>query len=205
MSRQDGTPLDALLEANRHRMVAARQADPGLFRELEAGQRSVALWIGCADSRVSETWLTGARPGTLFVHRNIAATVHPDDPSLQAFLQYGLEVLEIRHLVVCGHLGCGGLVASIDPATRDPARRWLAPVRDLWRRSGLADRQDLPLDERLDLLAVLHVRQQVESLRACPAVRSTRPELHGWLVDLSTGLLLDAASELERAGVHLSG
>jgi carbonic anhydrase len=187
------TPQD-LLEAN---VAWARErvaADPDYFRRLVGLQAPDFFWIGCSDSRVPANVITGLEPGEVFVHRNVANLVYPADLNCMTALQFAVETLEVEHIIVCGHYGCGGVRAVLDGSQRGLAEHWLAPVHDLYRQhqdelSRLAD------DEaRVDRLCELNVIAQVKSLRESPIMkkarqRENRPTVHGWIYRLGDGLL----------------
>src|SRR5438874_12245663 len=120
------------LLANNHAWAARQiEHEPGFFERLCAIQAPEYLWIGCADSRVPANEIVGLAPGELFVHRNVANVVAPDDTNCAAVVQYAVEVLAIRHIIVCGHYGCGGVEAALGGPLHGPIDRWLQHVRDV--------------------------------------------------------------------------
>jgi carbonic anhydrase len=177
---------------------AARQVarDPRFFERLCAIQKPDYLWIGCADSRVPANEIVGLPPGQLFVHRNIANLVRPDDANGMAVVQYAVDYLQVPHLIVTGHHHCGGVQAAFGPAAADPLEGWIAPIRGLRRRHA-GELEALPDDDaRLDRLCELNVQEQVRELSNLPTVlnawsRGQPLAIHGWVYDLRDGLLRD--------------
>jgi carbonic anhydrase len=189
------TPED-LLEANARWSQERVAADADYFRRLVALQAPEFLWIGCSDSRVPANVITGLEPGEVFVHRNVANLVYPADLNCMTVLEFAVETLRVKHIIVCGHYGCGGVRAVLDGSQHGLAEHWLAPVSDLYRqhRDELAR---LPDDEtRVDRVCELNVIAQVRSLCESPIVqkarqRSSLPTVHGWIYRLSDGRLAD--------------
>jgi carbonic anhydrase len=188
--------LDDLLVNNR--LWASRQTarDPQFFGRLCDIQTPDYLWIGCADSRVPANEIVGLAPGELFVHRNVANVVAPDDTNCVAVVQYAVEVLAIRHIIVCGHYGCGGVEAALGGPLHGPIDRWLQHVRDV--RSVHASELDQIRDpaDRWRRLCELNVAEQVRQTIRIPAVREAwhrgrQLAIHGWIYDLRDGLLRD--------------
>jgi carbonic anhydrase len=171
-------------------------ADRDYFRNLSALQAPEFLWIGCSDSRVPANVITGLEPGEVFVHRNVANLVYPADLNCMSVLQFAVDTLKVRHIIVCGHYGCGGVRAVLDGSQSGLVEHWLAPVRDLYRqhRDELAA---LPSAEaRVDRVCELNVRAQVESVRHSPIVlaaweRGQPLAVHGWIYSLGDGRLRD--------------
>jgi carbonic anhydrase len=157
------------------------------------------VWIGCSDSRVPSEEITGAEPGELFVHRNVANIVMPTDINMLSVVQYAIEALNIKHIIVCGHYNCGGVKSALTAHTADPINLWLQPLRDLYgmnRREidSIADEQG-----RWDRLVEINVRAQVRSLTKTAIIerawqRQQGPEIHGWVYDLRTGVLNELVS-----------
>jgi len=188
--------LSHLFENNRAWSERIRRIDPEFFARLSRQQRPRYLWIGCADSRVPANEITGTAPGEIFVHRNVANLVAAGDTNCMAVVQYAVEVLNVRHLIVCGHYGCGGVRAVLERATAQIAHvdRWLTPLRHLASRCA-AELDALPdIDERANRLCELNVIEQVERLGASDVVRAARlrgadVRVYGLIYDLRDGLL----------------
>ena len=198
--------LPGLLANNRAWAARQTERDPAFFERLCAIQAPDYLWIGCADSRVPANEIVGLAPGELFVHRNIANVVAPDDMNCVAVLQYAVEVLAIKHVIVCGHYGCGGVEAALGAALQHgPLERWLQHVRDV--RSAHATELDRLPDQnaRWRRLCELNVAEQVQAVSRVPAVREAwrrgQPlAVHGWIYDLRDGLLRDLNVTMTEAG-----
>jgi carbonic anhydrase len=190
-----GKTPQQLLEANArwsHERVAA---DPDYFRRLVNLQAPEFLWIGCSDSRVPANVITGLEPGEVFVHRNIANVIYPSDLNCMTVLEFAIETLRVKHIIVCGHYGCTGVRAAVEGAS-GLAEHWLAPVEDLYRehRDELARLPDQ--EARIDRLCELNVRAQVRSLHHAPIMKkalhgSGAPTVHGWIYRLTDGRLCD--------------
>src|SRR5438132_3812875 len=153
-------------------------------------------WIGCAASRVPANEIVGLAPGELFVHRNVANVVSPDDMNCVAVLQYAVDVLAIKHVIVCGHYGCGGVEAALGATLHGPLERWLQHVRDVRNRHATELERHADHDVRWRRLCELNVIEQVGAVARVPAVREAwhRSQLlavHGWIYDLRDGLLRD--------------
>jgi carbonic anhydrase len=188
--------LAELLTNNRLWSERHRREDPEFFTRLTAIQRPDYLWIGCADSRVPANTIVGLRSGELFVHRNVANIVHRYDPNCLAVLQYAVDVLQVKHVIVCGHYRCGGVQTALGPSVEQPLESWISPLRVL--AANHADElSELPSgDDRWHRLCQLNVISQVESLVGTPTIqaawaRGQAVTIHGWIYDLSDGLLED--------------
>jgi len=202
-----------LLLANRAWSQEMRERNRDYFTRQIAGQKPEVLWIGCSDSRVSPEQITQTRPGELFIHRNIANIVHPQDENLLAVLQFALETLEVPHIVLCGHHGCGGIMATLQGGTSGPIDSWLGGARDVEaaHRPELAGIEDF--DERVNRMVELNVRDQLIRLGRLDLVqqafaRGQELTLHGWVYDLRDGIvseLLEIASPEELERVTLPG
>ena len=188
--------LSDLLEHNICWAKTRRDEDPAYFEKLSALQRPEYLWIGCSDSRVPANVITGLEPGEVFVHRNVANLVHRADLNLLSVLEFAVETLEIRHIIVCGHYGCGGVRAAMDGHRHGIIDHWLQPIRDVADVSA----QELgELDDehaRLNRLCELSIQAQVASLARTPIIQSAwrrgKPlRIHGWVYGLDDGLLRD--------------
>ncbi|MFZ9967405.1 MAG: carbonic anhydrase [Steroidobacteraceae bacterium] len=191
--------LPELFDANRRWAEQLRSRDPLYFERLCGLQRPKYLWIGCADSRVPANSIIGLEPGEVFVHRNIANLVNPDDTNCMAVLQYAINVLAVEHVIVCGHYGCGGVQAAMGPDVENPLEDWLSPLRQLVRASGSEEGTPPPSpNSRAHWygLCERNVTRQVEVLDSLPVVQAARDRgqplsLHGWIYDLHDGLLRD--------------
>jgi carbonic anhydrase len=188
-------PLDDLLAGNRSWAAGVLERDPGFFRRLEALQAPRYLWIGCSDSRVPANEITGTDPGEVFVHRNVANVVVHTDLNCLSVVQYAIEVLGVEEIVVCGHLGCGGVVAALDGRRLGLIDNWLRHVQDVAHEHAplLAA---VPAEQRADLLCRLNVVEQVTNICRTTIVqeawsRGTRLSVHGVVYGLADGVLRD--------------
>jgi carbonic anhydrase len=185
-----------LLAANARWSQERVAEDADYFRRLVALQAPEFLWIGCSDSRVPANVITGLEPGEVFVHRNVANLVYPADLNCMTVLEFAVETLQVKHIIVCGHYGCGGVRAVLDGSQHGLAEHWLAPVRELYRRHH-EELSHLPNDEaRIDRVCELNVIAQVKSLYDSPIVkrawhRHKVPTIHGWIYRLNDGRLAD--------------
>jgi carbonic anhydrase len=185
------------LKAN-NRAWAARKvaADADFFKRLERQQAPEYLWIGCADSRVPANEIVDLDPGELFVHRNVANLAPPQDANYLSVLQFAVDVLKVKHVIVVGHYGCGGVGAVMDGKRRGLVDHWLHPVRTLYREHRAALDRIPDQRARLDRLCELNVIAQVANVAADIFVREawarSQPlSVHGWIYSLSNGLVND--------------
>jgi carbonic anhydrase len=188
--------LTNLFENNRRWAEALRLQKPLFFQELSQQQAPGYLWIGCSDSRVPATQLVGLSPGEMFVHRNVANVVVHTDLNCLSVLQYAVEVLKVRHVIVCGHYGCGGVEAAMRGTRLGLIDNWLRHVQDVMQRharllQGIEDEA-----RRSDRLCELNVIEQVFNVGQTTVVegawsRSQELTLHGWVYSLENGLLRD--------------
>jgi carbonic anhydrase len=188
--------LSDLLRNNRLWSENRRRDDPDYFSRLAALQRPDYLWIGCSDSRVPANVITGLQPGEVFVHRNVANLVHRGDLNLLSVLEFAVDVLEVRHIIVCGHHGCGGVRAALEPHRHGVVDHWLQPIRDIADDAADALRDAPTPEARHDRLCELSVRVQVNNLARTPIMRAAwargvEVSLHGWVYGLTDGLLHD--------------
>lgn len=186
--------LSDLLDHNVRWATAKHREDPEYFDRLSSLQRPDYLWIGCSDSRVPANVITGLEPGEVFVHRNVANLVHRADLNLLSVLEFAVETLEVKHIIVCGHYGCGGIRAAMDGHRHGIIDHWLQPIRDVADVSApeLAGIDDEQL--RQDRLCELSIQSQVASLARTPIIQSAwrrgKPlRIHGWVYGLKDGLL----------------
>jgi carbonic anhydrase len=190
-----------LFENNRQWAERQTSRDSRFFERLCEIQAPEYLWIGCADSRVPANQITGLAPGEMFVHRNIANVVAPGDINCEAVVQYAVEVLGIRHIIVCGHYGCGGVKAALEGPLQGPIDRWLRRVREI-RSAHAMELEKLPdPGARWRRLCELNVAAQVQAVSRISCVREAwhhgRPlAIHGWIYDLRDGLLTDLNADI---------
>ena len=187
--------LERLLENNRHWVAERLQHDPHFFSRLSGQQAPEFLWIGCSDSRVPANQITGLDPGEVFVHRNVANVVVHSDLNLLSVLQFGIDVLRVKHIIVCGHYGCGGIHAAITGTRVGLADNWLRHIVDIAKRNE-AELAPLPLAERLRLMCRLNVAEQVRNVARTSVVcdawaRGQQLSIHGLVYDLHDGVLHD--------------
>jgi carbonic anhydrase len=188
--------IPELLEQNRAWAARHTAADARFFDRLSEIQRPDYLWIGCADSRVPANEIVGLEPGELFVHRNVANIVVPGDPNCMGVVQYAIEVLGVRHVIVCGHYGCGGVRAALDNRYEGAAHveRWLSPLRQLAGLRTAELSRCATDDERWQKLCELNVMEQVRRLLATDVLMEARLRgievlVHGLIYSLRDGLL----------------
>ena len=185
--------IEDLLRNNRAFVEQQLNLDGRYFDKLAEGQHPDFLWIGCSDSRVPPDRITGSSPGDMFVHRNIANLVVQTDMNLLSVLQYAVDVLQVGHVIVCGHYGCGGVRAAMGHESHGLIDNWLRTVKDtqqyFWKELE-------PLDEaaRFDRMVELNVIEQVYNLGKTNVIqdawrRRGKPHIHGWVFDLHTGLI----------------
>lgn len=188
--------LTEILERNAEWARLRTEQDPGYFSRLTGLQAPEILWIGCSDSRVPANVITGLEPGEVFVHRNVANLVYSADLNCMSVLQFAVEVLHVKHVIVCGHYGCGGVRAALAGDSEGLVDHWLEPIKQL-ARGREAHLSALPDDDaRINYLCEENVRAQVANLAFSPVMRLARSRgqdvtLHGWIYGLDNGLLRD--------------
>jgi len=187
--------LKKIFENNRAWADEIRAREPDFFRALARQQSPEYLWIGCSDSRVPATQLAGLSPGEMFVHRNVANLVVHTDLNCLSVMQYAVDVLRVRHVIVCGHYGCGGVQAALEGAGLGLIDNWLRHVQDvMWKHSSALAAADAAA--RLELLCELNVVEQVANVCRTTVVQSAwergqELSVHGWVYGLDDGLLRD--------------
>jgi carbonic anhydrase len=198
-------PLAPLFENNRAWSERIRRMDPEFFARLSRQQRPEYLWIGCADSRVPANEIVGLLPGELFVHRNVANVVVHSDLNCLSVMQFAVEVLQVRHIIVVGHYGCSGVAAALQNRRVGLADNWLRHVQDVHAKH--AARVDaLPdLSTRIDALCELNVIEQVVNVCQTTIVRDAwdrgQPlDVHGWAYGLKDGLVRDLGTSVTGPG-----
>jgi len=189
-SLDDG--FGALLASNRDWASTTRAADPVFFDKLSQGQAPEVFWIGCCDSRVPETTILGRRPGEVFVYRNIANICNSTDLSLLSALEYAVVYIKVKHIIICGHTGCGGVAAALDSKKLGKIDTWLVPLRELRLRHA-EELKGLEGKDKGRALVELNVRNGVEVLRrnadVIDAKASRGLKIHGLVFDLESGEL----------------
>ncbi len=187
--------LKNLLENNRKWAEKVKKLDPGFFLSLSKKQNPEYLWIGCSDSRVPANEIVNMPPGTMFVHRNIANIVNEDDLNCRSVIQYAVEVLKVKHIIICGHYGCGGIQAVIDGSGYGAIDVWLQNVNELYHKHKTA-MGALQEKDKINLLCELNVTGQVANICRMTIVQSAwdkgqKLAVHGWIYNLEDGLLKD--------------
>jgi carbonic anhydrase len=186
-------PLDNLLQKNREWAESVHAEDPGFFSRLANQQKPQYLWIGCSDSRVPANQITGLAPGEVFVHRNVANVVAETDFNLLAVLQYAVDVLKVRHIIVCGHYGCGGVRAALENFRHGMIDNWLSGIRSLHRRHR-GEIDALPPEAAVDRLCELNVLAQAQHVARTTILedaweRGQEIAVHSWIYRLDNGIL----------------
>jgi carbonic anhydrase len=192
--------LDHLLSNNRAWAAAMEAKRPGFFRSLAQQQRPRYLWIGCSDSRVPANEIIGLPPGEVFVHRNVANLVVHSDLNCLSVIDFAVNALEVRDIIVCGHYGCGGVQAALAPSEGRIVDHWFRHLRDIAKfyREELEDRPS-PTD-RARRLCELNVAVQVVHVRESPVLQTeagAQVRVHGWIYDVADGLLRDLSPTVE--------
>ncbi|HLH96690.1 MAG TPA: carbonic anhydrase [Xanthobacteraceae bacterium] len=188
--------LDHLKEKNRAWAQRKVASDAGFFKRLEAQQAPEYLWIGCADSRVPANEIVGLDPGELFVHRNVANLAPPQDANYLSVLQFAVDVLKVKHIMVVGHYGCGGISAAVDGRRRGLIDHWLHPIREVYAEHRQALEAIADERARLDRLCELNVMRQVRNVATDVFVqeawgRGQELCIHGWVYSIGNGLVRD--------------
>ena len=188
--------LDLLFENNRAWAAELKQSDPRYFERLLGQQAPAYLWIGCSDSRVPANQIVGLAPGELFVHRNVANVVVHTDLNCLSVLQFAVDVLAVKDVIVCGHYGCGGVLAALRDQKLGLIDNWLRHIQDVGAKHR-AQIESIPDEERRSArLCELNVMEQVGNVADTTVVRDAwrrgqQVSVHGWIYDLHDGLLRD--------------
>lgn len=198
---------EKLLLENKAWAAEKVEEDPEFFNRLAKLQSPDFLWIGCSDSRVPANEITGTQPGEIFVHRNVANIVVNTDVNLLAVLDYAVNHLKVKHVIVCGHYGCGGVKAATTKTDFKPVlNMWLRNIKDVyrWHREELNAIKDE--EDRCDRLVELNVQEQVTNLAKTSIIQrawknENRPDLHGWVYGLKNGII-NPVFEM-KAGTHI--
>lgn len=188
--------LDHLKANNRAWAARKISADADFFKRLERQQAPEYLWIGCSDSRVPANEIVDLDPGELFVHRNVANLAPPQDANYLSVLQFAVDVIKVKHIMVVGHYGCGGVAAAVDGKRRGLVDHWLHPIREVFTENRQALEAIADDRARLDRLCELNVMRQVRNVAADVFVqdawaRGQELAVHGWVYSLANGLIND--------------
>tara|TARA_B110000967_G_scaffold196803_1_gene227822 strand:+ start:123 stop:719 length:597 start_codon:yes stop_codon:yes gene_type:complete len=174
--------------------------DPEFFNRLSEQQTPDYLWIGCSDSRVPATQIVNLPPGEVFVHRNIANVVVHNDTNCLSVIQFAVEVLKVKHIIVCGHYGCGGVKAAVEDQDHGLINEWLQHIK-LVKQKHLAELEDLTAEQKNTRMCELNVIEQVKHVSETAAVQQAwkngnAVSIHGWIYDISDGILHDLETTL---------
>ena len=188
--------LKHLFDVNRKWADKVKESDPDFFLKLSNQQTPEYLWIGCSDSRVPATQLVGKAPGEIFVHRNIANVVVHSDLNCLSVMQFAVEVLKVKHIIVCGHYGCGGIKAAMDNQEHGLIDNWLRHIKDVYHYHRTRIESFDSDVSKFNLLSELNVIEQVANVCHTTIVQNAWKSgqelvVHGWIYDIKTGLLKD--------------
>ena len=194
---------EALFENNKKWLESQLAKNPDFFKTLSATQTPEYLYIGCSDSRVSAEEMMGMKPGELFVHRNIANMVNTLDMSATAVIQYAVEHLQVKHIIVCGHYGCGGIKAAMTPEDLGLLNPWLRTIRDVYRLHQAELDAIENEQKRYDRLVELNVQEQCINVIKMASVQEEYildeyPGVHDWVFDVATGKIIDLEIDFEK-------
>lgn len=185
-----------ILDKNRAWVESKLDLDPDFFNKLAQGQQPPLLWIGCADSRVPANEIIGAKPGEVFVHRNIANMVVHTDMNMLSVLDYAVNVLKVKDVIVCGHYGCGGVKTAMGNASVGLIDNWLRHIKDVYRFNKDELKEIENEQERFDRFVEINAREQVYNLAKTSIVQNAwasgqELHIHGWVYGVGTGLVND--------------
>ncbi|MBL4891552.1 MAG: carbonic anhydrase [Rhizobiaceae bacterium] len=188
--------IKELLDHNKQWAAGKIADDPEYFDKLSELQAPDYLWIGCSDSRVPANVITGLEPGEVFVHRIVANLVHPGDINMLSVLEHAVDALKVKHIIVCGHYGCGGIQAAMDGHQHGVIDHWPQPVRDIAELNAGVLASFENEEARLNRLCELTIEAQVQGLARTPIIQAARQrgediQIHGWVYGLTNGLLND--------------
>ena len=201
--------LTEIFDNNRQWIASKLATDPDYFSNLSKGQNPEYLYIGCADSRVTAEDLMGMQPGQVFIHRNIANLVVCTDNNVNAVVQYAVEHLKVKHIIVCGHYECGGVKAALNPSDMGQLNSWLQTLRDVYRLHQQELDALTDAHQRFDRLVELNVLEQCLNIIKIDHVqrawyKTGYPRVYGWVFDVRTGQLKDLGLNMEQefAGIR---
>jgi carbonic anhydrase len=187
---------NALLSGNRKWVDARLKENPDYFKILSKGQSPEVLWIGCSDSRVPANEVTNTKPGEVFVHRNIANVCNHSDMNMLSVLDYAVNVLKVKHVIVAGHYGCGGVAAALSNKQFGLIDNWLRHIKDVYRLHSHELDRITDHEAKVNRLVELNVVEQAYNLCKTTIIQNAWKErddleVHGWVVDINTGLVKD--------------
>ncbi|MDB4927468.1 carbonate dehydratase [Mucilaginibacter sp.] len=187
---------NALLSGNREWVNARLKDDPEYFKKLSKGQSPEVLWIGCSDSRVPANEVTNTKPGEVFVHRNIANVCAHSDMNMLSVLDYAVNVLKVKHIIVAGHYNCGGVAAALSNKQFGLIDNWLRHIKDVYRLHSHELDRITDQEHKINRLVELNVVEQAYNLCKTTIIQNAWKErddleVHGWVVDINTGLVKD--------------
>ncbi len=188
--------LNELFDNNQRWAERIEAESPDFFEQLSKQQNPQYLWIGCSDSRVPANDIVGLLPGELFVHRNVANLVVHTDMNCMSVLQYAVEVLKVKHIIVCGHYGCGGVATALGNEKHGLIDTWLRNIKDVYVKHQACFTDQLSEEDRTNLLCELNVIEQVHSISKTTIVQDAwnsgqKLAIHGWIYSIKNGLLKD--------------
>lgn len=185
-----------IIDNNKKWVEDQLELDPEYFKDLALGQTPPLLWIGCSDSRVPANEIIGAKPGEVFVHRNIANMVIHSDMNMLSVLDYAVNVLKVKHVIVCGHYGCGGVKAAMGNDSIGIIDNWIRHIKDVYRLHDKYLNSILNENERFNAFVEINVKEQVFDLAKTSIIQSawkngTEVTIHGWVYGLNSGFITD--------------
>jgi carbonic anhydrase len=196
-----------LLLANKAWAQSKLSLDPKYFENMAKDQKPDYLWIGCSDSRVPPSEITGTDPGEIFVHRNIANLVVHTDMNLLGVIQYAVEALKVKHIIVCGHYNCGGVKAAMSKQSFGMLNHWIRNIKEIVHHHSLEFQSPMNEVDKVNRLVELNVLAQVRNLKNNHIIQRAwkelkTPAIHGWVYDLGTGLLKELTTEMPGAPIE---
>lgn len=195
---------ERLLQGNKNWAAEKLKQNPNYFKDLSLGQNPDCLWIGCSDSRVPANEITGTKSGQIFVHRNIANIVVHTDMNLLSVLFYAVEVLHVKHVIVCGHYGCGGVIAAMSNKDHGFVNNWLRNIKEVYEKHR-KELEAIPnIEDRENRLVELNVIEQVHNLAQTKVIqqawKSRTLQVHGWVYGFDDGLIKDLNVMVDEIG-----
>jgi carbonic anhydrase len=187
---------EQLIENNKKWVEKQLELDPEFFKDLAKGQQPPLLWIGCSDSRVPANEITGTKAGEIFVHRNIANMVNHTDMNMLSVLDYSVNVLKVKHIIVCGHYGCGGVKAAMGNASIGIIDNWIRHIKDVYRLHSNYLDSIVNENDRFNAFVEINVKEQVFDLAKTSIVQAAWKNnqdltIHGWVYGLNSGYVTD--------------